>query len=320
MSQSELKVENIPFECVDLYQPEIGEIVKVLQDKLKSHFKDVTVEVTECPDLTKPPYHLVCKGLGGSPTIIEIGGAPYLLPRVMKEKLYDLKDVAKIVDVKPSYMLGAGAGPWPYLGRNAEMIINLEIENNNVNNKTRIAKVDTKTGGCEVEILPDTECRNALLSNIYCSQGREGEVLKIVCKERIGKDNFITAIRTILAEHFEDKLIGLGGVFLVKEGKVLQHVMPDFSKDEIHTETQLNNWLKFYEMSAPLVAVGTLVTADKGLDLRLQHFHSFSLHNEGGHYHYDTTPDTVEYIAYFGLGEKLYRLDRPAITHQFGRD
>ena len=55
---------------------------------------------------------------------------------------------------------------------------------------------------------------------------------------------------------------GLGGAFLLKEGKAKQHVMPDFSKTPINTEEELNNWLNFFNMSAPLIAVGTLVSAD----------------------------------------------------------
>lgn len=58
----------------------------------------------------------------------------------------------------------------------------------------------------------------------------------------------------------------------------------------------------------------------QGLDLRVQHFHSFSLHGEAGHYHYDTTPDIAEYLGYFNFGEEIYRIDRPTDTHTWGRD
>ena len=50
------------------------------------------------------------------------------------------------------------------------------------------------------------------------------------------------------------------------------------------------------------------------LDLRVQHFHSFSHHGEGGHYHIDTTPDIVEYLGYFTPGEILFRVDQPPAT------
>lgn len=57
-------------------------------------------------------------------------------------------------------------------------------------------------------------------------------------------------------------ILGIGGVFLLKEGKGKFHVMRDFSKTPIENEDQLNKWLKFYNMSAPLIGVGTLVNND----------------------------------------------------------
>lgn len=54
--------------------------------------------------------------------------------------------------------------------------------------------------------------------------------------------------------------LALGGTFVLLEGKAKQHVMPDFSKTPINTDEEVNNWLKFYNMSAPLIAVGTLAT------------------------------------------------------------
>lgn len=38
--------------------------------------------------------------------------------------------------------------------------------------------------------------------------------------------------------------------------------MRDFSKTPIQDEEQLNKWLKFYNMSAPMITVGTFVNAD----------------------------------------------------------
>lgn len=56
------------------------------------------------------------------------------------------------------------------------------------------------------------------------------------------------------------------------------------------------------------------------LDLRIEHTHCFSNHGDGGHYHYDTTPEEVEYHGILVLAEKIYRVDRPQETHQLGRD
>lgn len=62
--------------------------------------------------------------------------------------------------------------------------------------------------------------------------------------------------------NYQQFCLGLGGVFLIKEGKVYQHVMPDFSKVPINSDDELKQWLKFYEMKAPIIALGTLMTAD----------------------------------------------------------
>lgn len=109
---------------------------------------------------------------------------------------------------------------------------------------------------------------------------------------------------------------------MLKAGSVKQHVMRDFSSTPIHTEDELNRWLKFFEMPAELINVGTLVSNDDlDLDLRLNHFHNFSAScNHGGHYHYDVTPDIVEYEGYFNIGERLIRIDKPIHSHQVGRD
>lgn len=115
-------------------------------------------------------------------------------------------------------------------------------------------------------------------------------------------------------------ILGVGGVFILKNGCAHQHVMRDFSKTPIHTDEEVNQWLKFYNMPGILIAVGTFVSDEMDLDLRVQHFHSFSKSNWGGHYHYDTTPDIVEYEAYFNVGNRIIRVDGPVVTHKMGRD
>ena len=47
----------------------------------------------------------------------------------------------------------------------------------------------------------------------------------------------------------------------------------------------------------------------QGLKLRMQHFHCFSDHGEGGHFHFDTTPEEAEYVGYFNVPEYMYRVD-----------
>jgi len=38
--------------------------------------------------------------------------------------------------------------------------------------------------------------------------------------------------------------------------------MPEFSVSPISTDEEVEKWLHFYNMSAPLIAVGTLASAD----------------------------------------------------------
>ncbi|XP_066997889.1 ester hydrolase C11orf54 homolog isoform X1 [Anabrus simplex] len=313
-------IRNPVVEKKSLHCPPLEDIVEVLQSGLKYNFSEINLEVVECPDLTKPPFTLACKGLGGKPRLVEVGGVPYLVPLVKREKLYDVKDVGHFAEVDPAFIIGAGAGPWPHAGVNCEMMVNAEVIGNKVNNHTRIAKVNVADDSCILETLPDTESRFALLANLFCCEGKSGKVLKVSCKKRIGSDDFISSIRKTLQNHFKEKAVGLGGTFLLKEGKAKQHIMPDFSTVPLKSDDDVEKWLHFYNQSAPLVAVGTLVSADPGLDLRVQHFHSFSHHGEGGHYHIDTEPDVVEYLGYFALAESVYRVDRPTETHNIGRD
>lgn len=62
-------------------------------------------------------------GLGGNPQLLDIGGVPYLLPFVNREKLYDLASLSKTLKADPAFLLGAGGGPWPHIGVNCEVII-----------------------------------------------------------------------------------------------------------------------------------------------------------------------------------------------------
>uniref|UniRef100_A0A7G3AKS5 DUF1907 domain-containing protein n=1 Tax=Lutzomyia longipalpis TaxID=7200 RepID=A0A7G3AKS5_LUTLO len=319
-----LSTDGLLFESKDLFIPDNKELKEALTIGLKKNFQEVSVDFVECPDLPGAPFNLANSGLCGNATIVEYGGAPYLLPLVQRDKLYDINEICLKIcrerQMSQYLAVGAGAGPYVLCNSNCEGIFNLAGGlDGKIVSKSHLALVD-KDKQCERRNIPASETRTALLGNIYLSEGKTGQVLKIHCKKRTGSNNFITQIRESLASHFVDKDIGLGGTFLLKNGKAHQHVMQDFSVTPIYTEEELNTWLKFYDMPAPLVAVGTLVTNEMDLDLRLQHFHSFSPSHWGGHYHYDTTPDTVEYEGYFGIGEKLYRIDKPKETHKFGRD
>ncbi|XP_055603863.1 ester hydrolase C11orf54 homolog [Uranotaenia lowii] len=302
----------------------VSQIFSVVSSGMKSNFATVEVEVVDCPNLTEGPFHLAGRGLGGSPTLVELGGPPYLLPTVDYTKLYDLVEVCQkaINSTKKEFVaIGAGAGPYPLVDSNCEGMYNLRVgANGHVVSESHLAQITPDRKKALLKKIPSSETRCALLGNIFVSEGAPGKVLRVHCKKRTGDLDFIASIRTTLERFYGERTVGLGGVFLLKQGKARQHVMSPFSETPLNSEHELNEWLNFFNMSAPLIAVGTLVTNEYDLDLRLQHFHSFSKHGEGGHYHIDTTPDIVEYEGYFNVGEKIVRVDKPLITHKYGRD
>ncbi|CAK9813232.1 Ester hydrolase C11orf54 homolog [Anthophora quadrimaculata] len=315
-----LDVSGITIVKRDLHTPSLDEIKDVLREGLAKNFVEVQVEVVDCPDLTQQPFTLAAPGLNGKPALLEIGGPSYLLPVVQKNKLYDIKQLLNHLQYGDSFVVGAGAGPWPHINSNCELMMNMTISSSNVQNGTRIASVNKENGNCVLQNLPTSETRFALLANLFATQGKPGKVLKVYAKKRTGNNDFIASMQKAIAEHYQNNLVGLGGTFLMRDGKIKQHVMADFSATPLNTETQLNNWLNFFNMSTPLVAVGTFVSSESDLDLRVQHFHSFSHHGEGGHYHIDTTPETIEYLGYFNVGTTLYRVDQPSTQLQFGKD
>lgn len=99
-------------------------VCAALSAGLIENFAEVLVEVVDCPDLTAAPFHLASQGLGGSPTIIDCGGPPFLLPLVDRTKIYDVKNLARKIlpNAKTIFLCGAGAGPHPLINSNCEVI------------------------------------------------------------------------------------------------------------------------------------------------------------------------------------------------------
>lgn len=61
---------------------------------------------------------------------------------------------------------------------------------------------------CELIKLPESETRCAVLANLYVSEGKPGQVLRIKCRDRIGDDSLITNIRETIASHYVGKTVG----------------------------------------------------------------------------------------------------------------
>lgn len=292
-----------------LHVPPLEEVASILQTALKKYFAEATVSVVDCPDLTKAPYSLEAAGLCGSPRLADVGGVPHLMPMARRDKLYDLNDLAVSVDLPNSFIVGAGAGPLNYIGVNSELMANAVVGAKPLNG-SRASKVDA-AGKCELMKLPQEQTGCSLMLNMFASEGKGGKVLKVQAKKRTGDTNLVTCIREALASHYGEKPVGLGGTFRLMQGKAKIHVMPDFSPVPLTCEDDVNTWLKFYDMEAPMVFLSTLCSKDPGMALRIEHSHGYG-DDRGGHYHYDTTPDIAEYEGYYNVAEFMYRVDNPA--------
>ncbi|KAB7504888.1 Ester hydrolase C11orf54-like protein [Armadillidium nasatum] len=301
---------SIPVIKKQLQKLSLEEVSEVLSKGLKSNFAEVSVEVVQCPDLSKAPWELAAPGLGGSPRIAEAGGVRNLTPLPKFEKIYDMKELAKLVDLPNALLIGAGAGPFPYVGVNSELIPNLKA-NKPYSNQSRTVKLCDKNNEKTVLAkLPSDESRCGLMLNFYACEGSTGPVIKVKAKKRTGDDDLVGCMRKALAEAYGTKPVGVGGTFLMKTGTAKLHVMPDFSKVPLVTDEDVNNWLQYFLVQGPLLFMSVFLSHDPGLEFRLEHTHGYS-NVDGGHYHYDTTPDEVEYEGYFNVAEFVYRIDKP---------
>jgi hypothetical protein len=295
-----------------LSPPSLQELVPCIAAGLRGNFKEVSVDVTDCPDLRQKPFCLAAEGLSGNARIADVGGPANLAPTPKLDRKYSLLEIATLMEMpeEKGFLLGAGAGPFHVLGMNSELMPNLSYNGRNVTNLTHYAKIDERDG-CLCERIGSGDF--GLMVNLFGSDGGPGQILKIVAKTRTGKMNFTETIQTALKAEYAEKTISMGGVFVIRQGKANLHVMPDFPKTPFKTREDVNEWLRYFDMSAPLVCLSVFHSHDPGLDLRMEHTHCFSDHNEGGHYHNDTTPDEVEYEAFFNVASAIYRIDRPGV-------
>lgn len=307
-----------PVRRVLLHPPPLDEVAAAVRDGLQTNFSTASASISIPPDLRQPPFHLAGPGLSGNPRVADIGGQRNLFPEFNLEKRYDLLRISEQMDMKSGVLIGAGAGPFYDLGRNIELMPNIAFgsaSGGELKNCTRYAKVqDDGSALCE-EIGTSTGC--ALMCNLFGSDGEMGPLLHIKARGRTGKLNFTQAIQKGLSDVYGDRLVSLGGVFVVRSGKLKMHVMPDFPDKPFTRREDVDEWLHFFDMDTPMVCLSVLHSGDdKDLGLRKEHTHCFGADGaedtrRGGHYHFDLdeTMDSVEYVGWFNVAENLYKID-----------
>ncbi|XP_050447609.1 ester hydrolase C11orf54 homolog isoform X1 [Cataglyphis hispanica] len=316
-----------------MFVPEGEELAKRLQNGLKQHFKKATVEWIECPDLTQEPFNLAAPGLCGDETLLEIGGMSQLFPRPRKMFNYYFSDILKEIysSHTNTLVIGASIGMRPnqQLG---ELFVNASFYRPQVsadsfylNNQSRLAFFNQATRKCALESITDkSDLACYPHGNFFISEGKPGKVLKVHAKNCIDF-HFLTAMQCVLSQYSVDippSFVGLGGIFLMKKGIARTHVMPYSWDNQLKTAKNINNWLHYSDLNAPLVAVGTLISDSSyyekscqrsgrnGYGLTQSHFHTYSSNGTGGHFHTEIQlTKAVEYFGYFKPAKIFYHMD-----------
>jgi len=296
---------------IKLDEPTLEEIGNCFHSSLAKNFKEVSINVIDCPDLSLEPWKLSSKSIGGIRRIADVGGVDNLHYIENNSKTFLLEEVAKTVGLQGGFVMGPGAGSIQQTGGMlTELMADSNLSTGDIHSK--FCKV-TENGGYKLEDYKSNEI--GVLANLLVCEGHPCKVIHVKCSERNGELNFVTCLRKALDESFKDKSVGIAGIFEIKKGKIRAHVMPDFPRKDMLSRKVVEEWLQFYEMKAPLICLSVFISNDKqNLGLRLEHTHFYSAHGDGGHYHFDTTPSEVEYEGYFVICEAAYRLNPPVLS------
>ncbi|XP_050447612.1 ester hydrolase C11orf54 homolog [Cataglyphis hispanica] len=240
-----------------------------LQDGLRQNFEEATVEWVDCSDLTQEPFNLTAPGLCGNEVLLEIGGISQLFPRPHILFNYDFSEILKGIPFNHTNVLviGAGISVRSLDLQFGELFVNasfsqVSADSLNINNQSRLAFLDQATGKCALESITDNTLICYSYGNFFISEGKPGKLLKVHAKNCFGL-HFLTAMECTLSQYAGDipsNFVGLGGTFVMKNGIARTHVMPNSWDNQLKTAEDINNWLHYSDLNAPLLAVGTLIS------------------------------------------------------------
>ncbi|MDB3946951.1 DUF1907 domain-containing protein [Candidatus Pelagibacter sp.] len=311
----QLKIEKSKFKEYSL-----DKISEALQSGLSNNYKEVEVSIVDCPNLRD--WACPSEGISGNQKIIDVGGEPYMHDPNLIGAEFDYEEISKMIGSEKSYALGAGSGAMSCLeGHCGELVINENLITDE--SKSIIARV-----GSNKECIAEkyTARKHGGLGNVFYTDGVRGKVIKIKIKGRSGEQGSLPqAMRKALSDNLKiegNDHLALAGVFRILKGKIKSHVQPDYKdiKHEYYDPKQMKcvkDFLQFYEPVGPeLQGYSILWTGDPtGGDLNLResgehtHFHSYTKENIAGHYHFDVTPEEIEYEGYFNTAEEVHRVN-----------
>ena len=101
----------------------LEDIASTLKKGLSENFKNVEVEVVDCPNLRE--WDCPSEGISGNQKIIDVGGEPYMHDPNFIGAEFDYQEISKMIGSEKSYALGAGSGAMSCLdGHCGELVIN----------------------------------------------------------------------------------------------------------------------------------------------------------------------------------------------------
>lgn len=297
-------------ESRDLSSPSLSQAAKAFSEFLSCHYEKVLVEVVDCPDLRE--WGLAFPGLGGDPSLVEVGGVPFLLDPKFHLNSYSIHDIARKVGTQ--CFLGAASGDASFVGQNSELMPNWDLEHDI--NGTQVSLLplgdEDKTPPYQLKLYSHN--RVGFLANLFSSRGEPGQVLHIRVENRIEGTDLITSMLSALLKHFPEQCVGIGGVFQLQQGSFNAHIMPDFKNEVMEDGEEVKEWLRFFEFSGPgATFLSTMISQDPtggSLNLRPHHTHFFnSVSGQGGHFHEDTLPSKAIYEGYFNIAQQIHRYE-----------
>lgn len=304
--------------------PPLADLVGSIQAGLEANFASVAVTVEQSPDLREKPFYLASPGLSGNTRIADVGSPKFAEPAPDMSKEYDLLSVAQTVGMsaRQGVVIGASAAPIHHLGTNAEYMPNVLYEGlegvsaKKLTNLSRYSKIDD-SGSVVVEQIANDVTAFALLANLFTADGFPGPLVHVRVKGRKGQLGFSDSIRDGLKGGFGSRLISMGGVFAMSNGRANLHTMAH-SVDQPFKREVKHPWLRWFNGEAPLVGLTVFHSGDdRGCQLRGEHTHCFSIDGDGlgGHFNGDVdgTRETVEYEAWLNTADIVYRIDAPML-------
>ncbi|XP_011341829.1 ester hydrolase C11orf54 homolog [Ooceraea biroi] len=322
----------------DLQVPDPRTVVDVMNRRLRTDFREVTVDWIACPDLRR--FGFVAPGLCGNPALFELGSLSYLLPTPRPNKTYNFRNLLgqfKLTN-RHNFIIGAGKHSDPRYYDISELYANfmfspasptdgsMEIENDSFA-VWRLRNYDWS------RTLYDINPTCEIQGNFFLSEGRLGRVFKVTAHYPTGTLDFVSAIQILLPlmkNEGDPRMIGLGGIIFLNDNiPTLHHVTPScYSLSNLHTMNQVQEWLQYKTTLEPVTAIGTIMSeggyyknlcpsSTENPYITKSHFHSRMPSGSGGHLYTDFVDNNYSdayYVGFFSFAEKLYCVDPP--SHQ----